>query len=165
MAPRAASPAMSKQEQPNMAKNPSSNRISFSRPALLKALKSGDKSAFSELLQADGASEEATENRLRIALQTAAGEGETELVRALLLRGAKTDLPSDKGTSPLHRAVDKGHTEIVRLLLRHGAKTDAVDKHGRTVLMSAALTGQNKILELLLQYGANVDALDQEKSK
>jgi ankyrin repeat protein len=138
----------------------SDKRLSFSRPALLKALKSGDKSAFSELLQPRKWPAETTVNELRIALQTAAGEGETELVGALLERGARTDLPSEKGIPPLQRAVDKGHTEIVRLLLRYKAATDARDKHGRTVLMSAALNGHNKILELLLQYGANVDAVD-----
>ena len=140
----------------------STNRSSFSRPALLKALKSGDRSVFNELLEPTGTSVETTENELRIALQTAAGEGETELVEALLQRGAKTDLPSGKGISPLQRAVDKGNTEIVRLLLRFKAATEARDRHGRTVLMSAALNGQNKILELLLQYGANVDAVDHD---
>lgn len=135
-------------------------RSSFSRPALLKALKSGDRSAFTELLESREAPGEATENELRIALQTAAGEGETELVRALLQRGAQTDLPNEKGIPPLQRAVDRGHTEIVRLLLRHKTATDYKDKHGRTALMSAALNGHNKILELLLQYGADVHALD-----
>jgi ankyrin repeat protein len=138
------------------------HRSSFSRPALLKALKSGDRSAFDELLKPRQVPLAAIENDLRIALQTAAGEGETELVRGLLQRGAKTDLPNEKGTPPLQRAVDKGHTEIVRLLLRHEAATEARDKHGRTPLMSAALSGQNKILELLLQYGANVDAYDHD---
>ncbi len=141
---------------------PTSNRSSFSRPTLLKALRSGNKSAFSELLQPIQAPAGPTENELRIALQTAAGEGETELVRRLLERGARTDLPNDKGIPPVQRAVDKGHTEIVRLLLRHGADTEAKDKFGRTPLISAALNGQNKILELLLQYGADVDAADHD---
>lgn len=143
---------------------PDHNRTSsFSRPAMLKALKSGDRSAFGELLQPRRALGDATENELRIALQLAAGEGETELVRALLQRGAKTDIPNDKGIPPLQRAVDKGHAEIVHILLRHQAATDARDKHGRTVLISAALNGQNKILELLLQSGANVDAFDHDR--
>jgi ankyrin repeat protein len=146
-----------------MAHNTSStNRSSFSRPVLLKALKSGDRSAFSDLLAPNTAPLEATENELRIALQIAAGEGETELVRALLQRGAKTDLPNEKGIPPLQRAIDRGHTEIVRLLLRHKAATDARDKHGKSVLMSAALNGQNKILELLLQYNADVHAIDHD---
>jgi ankyrin repeat protein len=137
-------------------------RSSFSRPALLKAIKSGDKSALAQLLEPSGSPTESAENELRIALQLAAGEGETELVRALLQRGAKTDLPNAKGIPPLQRAVDKGHIELVHLLLHHQAATEATDKHGRTVLMSAALNGQNKILELLLQSGASVNALDDD---
>lgn len=139
-----------------------SNRRSFSRPALLKTLQSGDKSALSELLGPQEAPLPITENDLRIALQTAAGEGETDFVRSLLQRGAKTDLPNERGIPPLQRAVEKGHTEIVRLLLGHKASTEARDKYGRTVLMSAALNGQNEILELLLQYGAHVDAYDHD---
>jgi ankyrin repeat protein len=139
-----------------------SQRSSFSRPALLKALKSGDRSAFRELLETNLTPSEPTENELRIALQTAAGEGETELVQALLHRGAKTDVPSGKGLTPLHRAVDRGHSEIVRLLLRHRADTEANDKYGRTVIISAALNGQDKILELLLQFGASVEAVDKD---
>jgi ankyrin repeat protein len=144
--------------------NVSSNtkRSLFSRPALLKAIKSGDKSALNQLLEAARLPTEDTENELRIALQLAAGEGEIELVRALLKRGVKTDLPNEKGIPPLQRAVDRGHIEMVRLLLSHQAATEAKDKHGRTVLMSAAMNGQNKILELLLQNGASVNALDDD---
>lgn len=150
------------QEQDMARTPPSSNRPIFSRLALLKAIKSGDSAAFTELLEPNQPLVDITENELRIALQTAAGEGETELVRALLQRGAKTDLPTDKGIPPLQRAVDKGHAEIVHLLLRHKAATEAKDKHGRTVLMSAALNGQNRILELLLQHGAYVNAVDND---
>jgi ankyrin repeat protein len=135
-------------------------RSSFSKPALLRALRSGDKSAFTDLLEPKRLPTEGTENELRIALQLAAGEGDTEIVEALLQGGAKTDLPNERGVPPLQRAVERGHPEMVRLLLRHQAATEARDKHGRTVLMSAALNGENKILELLLQYSARVDALD-----
>ena len=137
----------------------------FSRPALLKALKSGDRSLLTELLDHTRLSAEVRENELRIALQTAAGQGDAEFVKALLQKGAKTDLPGDKGVPPLIRAVEKGHTEAVRLLLRHKPKADpnARDKHGRTPLMLAAFNGFNKILELLLQYGAEVDAVDSDQ--
>lgn len=134
----------------------------FSRPLLLKALKTKDQTLIKELLDPTHLSEEARENELRIALQTAAGQGEKELVEALLQRGAKTDLPNEKGVPPLLRAVEKGHTEVVRILLRHKPKIDPNprDKHGKTPLMLAAFNGYNKIIELLLQYGADVHAVD-----
>lgn len=53
-------------------------------------------------------------------LYRAAGAGYENVVRLLLEKVARIDLPNAFDQTSLHRAADVGHLEVDRLLLEHG---------------------------------------------
>jgi ankyrin repeat protein len=128
--------------------NRNSEEITALRPRLFKAAKSGNVQVLHQILDPGQVS---GENDLRIALQKASEAGNEEAVEVLLGKGAKTDVITNKGLSPLHRAVERGHTGIITLLLSHGASSEVRDQSGRTVYICATSRGQNSILEFLQQ--------------
>ncbi|XP_011499818.1 PREDICTED: GA-binding protein subunit beta-2 [Ceratosolen solmsi marchali] len=91
-----------------------------------------------------------------------AKNGDTELVRDLMCRGAPftTDW---LGTSALHFAAQNNHTETAEVLLRAGISRDARTKVDRTPLHMAAYEGHHEMAQLLLNYGAEVDSRDMLK--
>ena len=91
----------------------------------------------------------------------AATQGEIEIVRLLLKRGADINAHSGQVClTALMAAVHIGHTEIVRLLLDQGADVDRQDHRGITALMLAAQDGHTEIAQLLLDRGADIDLKD-----
>lgn len=137
-----------------------SEELTALRPRLFKAAKSGDVRVLHQILDPGQVS---GENDLRIALQKASEAGNEEAVEVLLRRGAKTDVVTSKGLSPLHRAVERGHVGIITLLLKHGASTETRDQSGRTVYIWAAVRGQNAILEFLQRKcRVDINATDHE---
>ncbi len=59
------------------------------------------------------------------ALYSAAGAGQTETVKMLLQRGARTEIPDNfVGYTPLVQAAFSGHKETVKALIDGGANTD-----------------------------------------
>ena len=72
-------------------------------------------------------------------LHAAAVNGQLEMVRELLERGARVDLPCRLGRTALIDAADMGHLSIVLVLLQHLADPDLQDSDGRNALMMAAL--------------------------
>lgn len=71
------------------------------------------------------------------------------VVELLLRHGARTDLASDFGTTPLHAAVFTGDCELVANLVGHGASLDATDERGCTALDAALQAGDTAIADLL----------------
>ena len=130
-----------------------SEEITTLRPKLFQAAKSGNVRVLHEILDPGQVS---GENDLRIALQKASEAGNEEAVKVLLDKGAKTDVITNKGLSPLHRAAERGHTGIIKLLLDYGASSEIRDHSGRTVYICAALRGQNSVLEFL-QHKCRID--------
>ncbi|EQC30461.1 TKL protein kinase, variant 1 [Saprolegnia diclina VS20] len=82
-------------------------------------------------------------------LNWAASEGQLEVVRFLLEKGAAIDVKTMLGRTPLHWAASEGHLEIVRLLLTKGAAIDVKTKKGETPLMLAEKDGHGNIAQLL----------------
>jgi hypothetical protein len=83
---------------------------------------------------------------------------DTAMLRLLLGLGARADVMSWGGSTPLHTAY--WTPAAVRLLLDAGAPIDAVDDRGRgcTALAGAARSAQLESVEVLLARGASVDA-------
>jgi hypothetical protein len=65
-------------------------------------------------------------------LHTAAANGETDIVRLLLERGARRNATDAQGMTPLHRAATRGRHDAVNELLRFGAHVNVRSKNGKT---------------------------------
>jgi len=94
------------------------------------------------------------ENSLRIAIRN----GDIEIVKMLLHRGANIDPVNMFAVTPLHSAVESKNMEIVELLLNQGANVNARDFSSSTPLLLAAEEGSEEIVKLLLKHGACVNS-------
>jgi ankyrin repeat protein len=86
---------------------------------------------------------------------------DVELVEQLLARGAKPNVVSKYGVSPLAEAIKVADARLVEMLLKAGANVDAANEDGQTPLMLVARTGEVKVAELLVRHGANVNATEE----
>ncbi|CAH0045483.1 unnamed protein product [Clonostachys solani] len=87
-----------------------------------------------------------------------------ERVKVLLNSGAKLDLASNTGRSPLHEAAEFSSKKVVSLLLKRGANSNALDNQGRSPLHSAMAHRCPEIVvkmaERLLKHGADPNHQD-----
>lgn len=87
------------------------------------------------------------------------GAGDAEKVGLLLAKGAKVDVRTGLGRTPLLVAATyAGNVEAVRLLLKAGAKPTDIDNFGETPLTSAAKRGDAQIALALIEAGADIHA-------
>jgi cytohesin len=104
-------------------------------------------------------------------LHWAAGKGFTEVIEALVAKGADVNARTeslsrtDQRKTPLHVAAYEGHAESVKVLVANGADVHAVDKGKNTPLLSATgnhreKPGKFEIVKLLVEKGANVNAVE-----
>ena len=93
-------------------------------------------------------------------LHAAASNGQLEMVRMLLKRGASVDLPSGLGRTALMEAAHRGHLPILRFLLQRSTNPNLQDSDGSTTLMHAAYKGQEACVQALLHANANPELLD-----
>jgi ankyrin repeat protein len=103
-------------------------------------------------------------------------ENTTDVIKALLAAGAKVDLPSDDGSTPLMMAAGLGRStfqpglqraarsigaeEAVNVLLDAGADIHATNEADFTAIHGAAFRGLNEVIEILVKRGANINARD-----
>jgi|SRR3989344_7085679 len=87
------------------------------------------------------------------AIVTAAYEGEYELVKTLLTKGADPNVTNEHGDTAVTLASEHGFDAIVELLLDHGANVNAKDNDGDTALDIAGYHGHKSTTELLLARG------------
>lgn len=90
-------------------------------------------------------------------------EGQLEMVKFLVEKGAKLDTPNCDGATPLIAACDNGLPEIADFLIRKRANVNATVSSGQTALYLATFRGHTKIVELLLKNGANQNVAIQEE--
>jgi len=90
------------------------------------------------------------------ALFTAAGHGQTEIVRLLIGAGFSVTARDDSGSAPLDLAALQGGGETVRLLLAEGAGRDQPHPGtGAAPLIEAASRGNAGAVAALLEAGAD----------
>lgn len=87
-------------------------------------------------------------------LHGAAVNHRTEVMVALLDRGAPIDARDPTGCTPLHWAAALGHTEAMGLLLERGAGTDERNEDHQTPLHLATLNDRRSAILWLLAWGA-----------
>lgn len=92
-------------------------------------------------------------------LYAAANQGELEIVKALLAKGAQPNVAeSEQGWTPLLTAVARNNQEMVRLLLEKGADPNFTKlKGGYAPLHMATHRGNAEVVKLLLARGARLD--------
>jgi ankyrin repeat protein len=122
-----------------------------------------------EMLLANGANVNATDDRLGTPLHDAAAfghSGQVEVTMVLLAHGANINAKSNYGETPLHEAIWNQDLQMVTLLLNSNANVNAVMEAGhvddtkQTPLHYAAERGNFEIVKLLLDHGANSNVRD-----
>ena len=93
-------------------------------------------------------------------LHASAINGQLEVARELLKRGASVDLQNSQGYTSLMVAAQNGHLSVVLLLLQHSANPGLQDTDGTTALMGAAGKGYEACVQALLRAKANTELLD-----
>ncbi|KAL0631494.1 hypothetical protein Q9L58_009631, partial [Maublancomyces gigas] len=159
------------------------------RTALQRAAEGGHVEAVSILLKASGGSE-ATAIRAAaqsghlalveilldsgVGINTLDSRGRTfltcgishsDVVRALLTRGATVDHRALDGTTPLHSAVQGQHAESAILLLKSGANIESTDYENRKPLDIALLDSRPSpisihLVKSLLEHGCDIGRRD-----
>jgi len=119
-----------------------------------------------ELLLDSGHDIEAMDEHGARPLILAVRNGDTELVKLLLNRGANVNARTTAdwdGTSALDEAATDGRLQLVQLLLDRGAEIKHQTR-GFTALHKAAMNGRVAVMKLLLQKGAQAEAFESQCS-
>jgi hypothetical protein len=101
------------------------------------------------LLVRSGARVNATDADRRTALQSAAWQGHSAVVKFLLENGADVDHACNQGATALSISAQEGHIENIKLLLDHGANPAHSDACGRSALRMAVKGGHAEAAKLL----------------
>nr|XP_045015785.1 ankyrin repeat and SOCS box protein 16 [Jaculus jaculus] len=94
----------------------------------------------------------------RAALHEACARAQADCVRLLLTFGAKANVLSEEGMTPLHLCTDPESLQCARLLLEAGATVNLASQESQaTALHVAAARGLDRHVALYLERGAAVD--------
>ncbi|MCW7491156.1 ankyrin repeat domain-containing protein [Leptospira sp. 2 VSF19] len=91
----------------------------------------------------------------------------TTLMDELIRRGAKVNLQSINGMTPLHWCSVFGEPSMAKRLIQAGIDIHIADNHGSTALHEACKFGNSAVLALLLESGAksNSKTLDEKTGR
>lgn len=90
----------------------------------------------------------------------AAANGQEQIIRLLLERGATVDKPNTAGWTPLLHALRHGHSTVAALLLQNGANVNARTCFGANVATLAARSGNVRTCHLLEDSGVSFGKVD-----
>ena len=127
---------------------------------LFRAVKQGQLGGVLDALLLPGIDPESIGSELRIA----SARGNVDIVKVLLIAGAKTERKDEEGATALHHACDGGKLEVAKVLMQKGADCNATDKIGCTPLHCACCGDEpleQERLELvtrIIDGGADVKA-------
>jgi len=139
-----------------------SGAVAFVEPEnpLVKAAFHDDLEAVKELAFAALDLNARDKNARVTALEQAVENGNTEIVRTLLLAGANVNAKNDNDATALMYLRDNASAALVRALVSAGAKVNARDESGGTALMNAAEECKAEVVKEVLEAGAKVDFAD-----
>ncbi|MCX6611857.1 MAG: ankyrin repeat domain-containing protein [Acidobacteria bacterium] len=116
------------------------------------------------LLEA-GAKADVMESRSgQTALMWAAAEGNAEITKMLLEKGAPVSTISKKGYNALLFAAQGGNVDTVKALIAGGAETKTVSPDGATPFLIALSRGHESVAMLMLNYGVDINGRDKNGS-
>ncbi|KAL5610415.1 hypothetical protein FOBRF1_006532 [Fusarium oxysporum] len=84
--------------------------------------------------------------------------GNIEVVKMLLEKGADAAAVTKDGRTPLHEALKNGHSQIAKVLIEKGADARTADNYGSTPLYLALQNGHLEIAKVLIEKGADARA-------
>jgi len=99
------------------------------------------------------------------ALHWAVRHNDLETARLLLRAGAKPDVATRYGVTPLYFACENGNAAMIDLLLRSGIDPNSANPGGETALMTASRTGNVEAAKLLLDRGASINARESQRGQ
>ena len=92
----------------------------------------------------------------RTPLMNAALNGNVQVVKSVIKRGADPSLMDNRGWNTLHCAAKGGDTDIISLIHTHLPNIESKTGEGHTPLMVAAFTGKLHAVKWFLEKGATV---------
>ncbi|HEY7161356.1 MAG TPA: ankyrin repeat domain-containing protein [Acidobacteriota bacterium] len=91
-------------------------------------------------------------------LMKACWDGEMDIAKYLIDKGANVNAADDQGATPISNAVTRDRAEFVQMLIDHGAKVNIKDIREFTPTTQAAAAGNVEILKILAKAGADLTA-------
>ena len=127
---------------------------------LYKAVKEGDLKTVFEFLKEGVNTNIKDKNFGWTPLHWAAGQGNLQVISALLEQEADVNAQDNNLWTPLHEAVSNGDLKTASFLLERGADVNAQDSNLWTPLHEAVSNSDLKIASVLLEWGADVNKKD-----
>jgi ankyrin repeat protein len=89
-------------------------------------------------------------------LVESASQGNLEVVKLLVEKGAAVDAVDSEGCTALQKASVRGHISVATYLLDHGADINHADQTGLTSIFLAVDSRFAKLVQLLIDRGADL---------
>ena len=123
-----------------------------------EAAEAGDLAAVKSLIEKDAALLESRNSDGSTPLHIACMQGNLELARYLLEKGADPLAGDNEDSKPIHVAAISGNTAVVQLFLDLNIDIDIRDDNGMTPLLFAGYRKQQEMIDFLISKGADVEA-------
>jgi ankyrin repeat protein/CheY-like chemotaxis protein len=91
-------------------------------------------------------------------------QGNIEIAKKLIMKGANVALASRSGQTSLHYAARAGNSELVEYLLERGVKINRLDRGKQGTLYKAVLSRDLETVCLILSKGGKVDTVARGKT-